>query len=159
MTSYRQSFILRLIRWRFLIVVNVVIIVFLGLTFGREYFRSREIQSEISKLQTQADTLAARNIALSELQTAIQTESFIEREARLKLGMKKPGEEVVVISGETGQGSAGQEDQEGQKDKADPLDLVLDNQSELTRIANSTKWWYYFFDKKSFDLISSKVVK
>jgi len=157
MTSYRQSFILRLIRWRFLIVVNVVIIVFLGLTFGREYFRSREIQSEISKLQTQADTLAARNIALSELQTAIQTESFIEREARLKLGMKKPGEEVVVI--QEGKVEEGIEDLDGPEVKSDPLDLVLDDQAGQLRIANSTKWWYYFFDKKSFDLISSKVVK
>jgi len=149
MTSYRQSFISRLIRWRFLVVVNVVIIVFLGLTFGREFFRSREIQSEISKLQSQADTLASRNIALSELQTAIQTESFIEREARLKLGMKKPGEEVVVI-----QEGNGEESQDGQEDKTDPLNLVLDDQSEPTRIANSTKWWYYFFDKKTFDGIS-----
>jgi len=157
MTSYRQSFISRLIQWRFLIVVNVVIIVFLGLTFGREYFRSREIQSEISKLQTQADTLAARNIALSELQTAIQTESFIEREARLKLGMKKPGEEVVVI--QEGKVEEGIEDLDGPEVKSDPLDLVLDDQAGQLRIANSTKWWYYFFDKKSFDLISSKVVK
>ncbi|MBI2475363.1 septum formation initiator family protein [Candidatus Uhrbacteria bacterium] len=149
MTSYRQSFISRLIRWRFLVVVNVVIIVFLGLTFGREFFRSREIQSEINKLQSQADTLAARNIALSELQTAIQTESFIEREARLKLGMKKPGEEVVVIQ-EGGEGDKGRVGEE----ENDPLNLVLDDQSELTRIANSTKWWYYFFDKKTFDSIS-----
>jgi cell division protein FtsB len=156
MTSHRQSFISRLIRWRFFIVVNVVIIVFLSLTFGREFFRSREIQSEINKLQSQADTLAARNIALSELQTAIQTESFIEREARLKLGMKKPGEEVVVISGEAGPGSTVQEETE---DKSDPLNLVLDNQSESTRIANSTKWWYYFFEKRSFEFISSKVAE
>ncbi|MBI4714158.1 septum formation initiator family protein [Candidatus Uhrbacteria bacterium] len=140
--SHNKSFIARLIRWRFLIVVNVVIIIFIGLTFGREFFRAREIQSEIKKLQTQAGTLAARNVALSELQTAIQTESFIEREARLKLGMKKPGEEVVVI-----QEWKGQEGPEGQEDKTDPLDLVIDDQSGQTRIANSTKWWYFFFDK------------
>ncbi len=144
--NHNQSFITRLIRWRFLIVVNVVIIIFIGLTFGREFFRSREIQSEIQKLQTQADTLAARNVALSELQIAIQTESFIEREARLKLGMKKPGEEVVVIK--EGEDREGIEGLEGLEAKSDPLNLVLDNQTEQTHIANSTKWWYYFFGKK-----------
>ncbi len=153
MTSYRQSFISRLIQWRFLVVVNVLIIVFLGLTFGREYFRSREIQSEINKLQTQADTLVARNIALSELQTAIQTESFIEREARLKLGMKKPGEEVVVVKEAMEVTEASEVTEKG--NEADPLNLVLDNKTEQTRIANSTKWWYYFFDKKAFEGIKN----
>ena len=152
LSNNRQSFISRLIQWRLLDVANVVIIVFIGLTFGREFFRSREIQSEINKLQTQADMLAARNIALSELQTAIQTESFIEREARLKLGMKKPGEEVVVVKEVTEVTEASEVIEKG--NGTDPLNLVLDNQTEQARIANSTKWWYYFFDKKTFDAIS-----
>lgn len=149
MTSYRSSFISKLIQWRFLIVVNLLLVVFLGLTLGREFFRAREIQSEINKLQAQADVLASKNISLTELQTAMQTESFIEREARLKLGMKKPGEEVVVIQdGMEAKEEKEEKEEREEKDVTDPLNLVLDNQSKI-QIANPTKWWYYFFNKNN----------
>lgn len=151
MTSSRSLFISKLIRWRFLIVVNFLLIVFLGLTLGREFFRAREIQSEINQLQAQANSLAAKNISLTQFQTAMQTESFIEREARLKLGMKKPGEEVVVIREEVAGQEKTEEDKGGQEKTVngnDPLDLVLDNQSKI-QIANPTKWWYYFFGENS----------
>ncbi|MBM5789967.1 hypothetical protein FJZ23_02695, partial [Candidatus Parcubacteria bacterium] len=104
----------------------------------------RDIRREIAALQSQADALAARNIALSELQTAVQTQSFIEREARLKLGLKKPGEEVVVVQeGESGEGI-------GSDQQDDPLGLVLDAQSAKEPVANATKWWYYFFNKNAY---------
>lgn len=150
MPQPRTVFLQRLIRWRFLIAINLVLIVFLGWTLGREYVQNREIRREIVDLQEQADALASRNIQLSELQTAVQTQSFIEREARLKLGMKKPGEEVVVIkegqTGETGQTG-------GQKADEDPLGLVLDGETAAPQIANATKWWYYFFDKREYSAL------
>lgn len=124
------------------------------MTLGREFFRTREIQKEISALQAQADGLAARNIALSELQTAVQTESFIEREARLKLGMKKPGEKVVVVQEKMGdEGVVNSEG--GTPNETDPLNLVLQSQDGQTRVANSSKWWYYFFDKPRYNALLS----
>ncbi len=148
MPKPRLTFLQHLFRWRFLFVVNVLIILFLGVTFGREYFRTREIQKEINNLESEAKALFARNITLTELQTSVQTESFIEREARLKLGMKKPGEQVIVIQ-ETQKG-----DKEGQaergEDPSDPLDLVLDTTQDRPPVANATKWWYYFFNKSAF---------
>ena len=122
---------------------------FLGFTLGRELLKSREIQKEIAQLQAQADTLAARNIKLSELETAVQTQSFIEREARLKLGMKKFGEEVVVIQERGEEGGASVEWEE--ETNGDPLGLILDAKTQAPSVANSTKWWYYFFNKKAYD--------
>lgn len=143
----RQSLLTRLIHWRFLFLVNAILIVLLSVTFGREFFRDRSIQKEITQLQGQADQLAVRNLSLSQLQTAIQTQSFIEREARLKLGMKKPGEEVVVIQEQTPVDIS----QNGTStDPSDPLDFVLDETSSKERIANPTKWWYYFFRKSAY---------
>lgn len=151
-----STFFSRLIRWRWLFVLNVLLVGFLGMTLGREYLRTREIQKEISELQAQADALATRNIQLGELQTAVQTQSFIEREARLKLGMKKPGEGVVVIQ----EGEIGEKGQIGQKGEneitEDPLGLVLDAENSTPQVANSTKWWYYFFDKSSYTSYASR---
>ncbi len=152
MPQPRTTFVQRIVKWRFFFVVNLLLVVFLGMTLGREFFRTREIQNEINELQAQADSLATRNIALSELQTAVQTESFIEREARLKLGMKKPGEKVVVVQ-EVEKGQTGQKGEN--QDVSDPLGLVLDTQESQPRIANATKWWYYFFDKTAFNALLS----
>lgn len=154
MPQPRSTFVQRIVKWRFFFVLNLLLVVFLGMTLGREFFRTREIQNEISELQAQADSLAARNIALSELQTAVQTESFIEREARLKLGMKKPGEEVVVIQGKA-EGTTEGTGTSVAENETDPLGLVLATQGDQPRTANVTKWWYYFFNKSSFNALLS----
>lgn len=146
----RSPFFERLIRWRFLLVINLVVIALLSVSLGREMIRSQAIDAQIADLQAQADTLAARNIEISELKTALQTESYIEREARLKLGMKKPGESVVVIQ----EDMAGGEDGEEIADASDPLGLVISDAQASISVANPTKWWYYFFDKESYHAFS-----
>jgi cell division protein FtsB len=141
-------------------VVNVLVITFLGLSLGREMIRSRAIDAEIEDLQAKADALTASNQEMLNLQTAMQTESFIEREARLKLGLKKPGEMVVVIQDEDkglarGRATAEGEQMEtkGTEDPNDPLGYVIDRTEETTVVANPTKWWYYFFDKFAFNAL------
>lgn len=149
MPSPKGTFVERLIRWRLLLVVNILVISFLGVSLSREIVRSRAIGSEIEMLQAQADSLLAHNIDLSELKTAMQTESYIEREARLKLGMKKPGETVVVIQDETTLNT-----QEVGSDPNDPLDYVLEEEGSDVVVANPQKWWYYFFDKQAFNALA-----
>ena len=64
----------RLIRSRFLIVVNLSVIIFLGMSLGREWVRSRTIDAEIAALQAQTDDLVTTNQEMLNLQTAMQTE-------------------------------------------------------------------------------------
>lgn len=149
MPSPRETFLARLIRWRLLLVVNILVIAFVGVALSREIVRSRAIGAEIAVLQTQADSLTATNIDLSELKTALQTESYIEREARLKLGLKKPGETVVVIQDETNQ-----QTEAAISDPNDPLGYVLEDEGTDVVVANPQKWWYYFFDKQAFNALA-----
>lgn len=145
-----DSFFKRMIKWKFFFVVNLVVIVLLSLSFGRQFVRDYEIQKEIDVLQEEATRLQAKNMAISELQTAVQTKSYIEREARLKLGMKKPGENVVVIKEKK------EEEKELDLENSnDPLGLVLDDTTELIMVPNHTKWWYYFFNKKAYKKLVS----
>ncbi len=149
-----QPFIKRLLGFRLLFVVNAVVLVFLFVSFGREFVRNRQIQGDIADLQAQADALAIRNLEISELHTALQTESYIEREARLKLGMKKPGEQVVVVqrppAGESGTGEGSPPEE-----AADPFQQLKDASAEGETVANPAKWWYYFFDHGRFDGLSA----
>lgn len=144
------SFFERLIKWRFFFVVNLLIIVLLSLSFGRQFVRDYDIQKEIDSLQKEVDVLLVANMEISELQTAVQTKSFIEREARLKLGMKKPGEEVVIIKERVNN----DRDIVDSEDPSDPLGLVLDGSVDSIFVANHTKWWYYFFNKNEYKKIN-----
>ncbi|MFH1405075.1 MAG: septum formation initiator family protein [Patescibacteria group bacterium] len=142
-----NNWFMKLLRFRYLFVINGVIIVLLVIVFGREFVRNREIQQEISALQEQAQELESRNIQIFELGSLMQTESYIEREARLKLGLKKPGEEVVVI----------QKDKPQEINPSDPTNLqdhpliaLVDDSNNPEKISNSSKWWIYVFDKPKF---------
>lgn len=150
MSLSRLSFFQRLIHWRFFVLANIIVIALLGMAFGREIVRSRAIDADISNLQNRIDTLSSRNFELAQLQNALGTESFIEREARLKLGLKKPGESVIVIQDDFQE----RESLIQNGDLNDPLDLVIDEGVEAGSLDNPTKWWLYFFDKQVFIKIS-----
>lgn len=141
-----EPFLHKLFRWRYFFVVNLLLLVLVALTLGRDFLKTREIQKEISALQAQAEELKTKNLSMSELQTAIQTQSYIEREARLKLGMKKPGEQVVVFTNDE---PVAEDLSDTPEDHADPLGLVL-NGDERDEVPNTTKWWLYFFNRKQF---------
>lgn len=131
----------RFIEFRLLFVVNAVVILALGFSFGREWVRNREIQAEIARLQGDAQALQARNLEIADLNTAFRTESFIEREARLKLGMKKPGESVVVIRDASQPSVEAGLAQEGEA--SDPRQLLASGEENVE--TNPSKWWTYFF--------------
>ena len=136
MPSEKPSILRRLLHFRYLFLVNGAVLLLLGFAFGREYVRNREIRTMITQLQDKADALEARNLEISRLGDALQTESAIEREARLKLGLKKPGETVVVV----------------QRDPDAELRPAKDpNAFDPSKpIANPTKWWFYFFDQPKY---------
>ncbi len=144
MPEVKKPFWRRLIEFRLLFLINAGILVALGFAFGREYIRNREIQNEISRLQSESSSLQARNLEIADLNTAFRTESFIEREARLKLGMKKPGENVVVIQQTETQPVEIELSTDKDEDESDrdPRLLLATEDSEI--VANPLKWWQYF---------------
>lgn len=145
MPSERKPLWKRVIEFRLLFVINAVVLVALGFSFGREWVRNREIQSEIARLQGEAQSLQTRNLQIADLNTAFRTESFIEREARLKLGMKKPGENVVVIQGEGSAGVSVSNAADGGAEPSDDPRSLLAAADGALELANPSKWWQYFF--------------
>ncbi len=105
-----------------------------GIGFAREALRARQIDREIQALKDEADSLRVRNFQVSSLQASLESGEFLEREARMKLGLQRAGERVVVL----------------RKDAP----LSEKNASQDARVAvewsNAKKWWTYFADPHAF---------
>jgi len=74
-----------------------VIIGFLVFSNWRIGKKRTELQSQIQNLQEQLKNLEDKKAQLESNIQQGQSETFLEEQAREKLGLKKPGEEVVAV--------------------------------------------------------------
>lgn len=130
----RQGKFRRILRLRVILVLNVVLLFFVVVSFGREYVRNYEIDKEIKNLEAEAQKLESENENILSLVNRLQTADYLEEEARLKLGLKKPGEQVVVIPEPEMDAAAGQE-----------IVLAANEEKEPS---NPRLWWNYFFQQQ-----------
>jgi hypothetical protein len=107
----------------------------------REKVNGNQIDQQIIGLQNQIKNYEEENAELSGLIDEWQNGDLLERQARLKLGLKKVGENTVIIVGHN-DSSATPTIQENSKIVAN---VVRDGQS--SRQLNPVKWWDYFFHK------------
>ncbi len=109
----------------------LVLLLFFSVSLVREVMRKMEIKQEIKRLEDKINSLESDNRELESLIQYLQTEEFIEQEARAKLSLKKPGEKVVAVP--------------------DNLEVEPDTQSSSTdgEMPNWRLWWQYFFGHKN----------
>jgi len=145
MPEVKKNLIRRILEHKGFMVVNLIILLFIGMSFGREFYRDYEIQSEIDALRLESEKLAAHNLEISKLNDSLETETFLEEEARLKLGLSKPGERLVVVLDEGPETIS--------------LDLGHDDgmisREELDNVTNPERWYYYYFNQRKFEALKS----
>jgi len=110
----------------------LIVFVFLLIVSGREAYRNYKINQEIKSLQRKIDELRKSSEELSELEKYLQSDEFLEKEARLKLNLIKDGEKLVIIKRSEEETSSGEQKPE----------------VEIKNIPNILKWWEYFFSRK-----------
>ena len=102
---------------------------FAFVSLGREINRQIHLKKELNFLREQATALESENQKLVNDLEKIQTEYFKEKEARLKLGLRKPGERmIVVVSSEDSEKTDSSDEKYFQK-----------------KISNLKIWWQCFF--------------
>ncbi len=117
------------------VALNLVILGFLFVGFGREYWRNIEIEQDIAALQAEHERLAGDKLASLSLIGDLSSEYYLEAEARTKRGMGEPGEQLVIVD---------------LPDETEPTGEVLGIATDES-ISNPTRWWYYFFDRTHFE--------
>lgn len=125
-----------------LTVVLIGLLVLFSLPLIRNWRQKNEINNEVSDLEKQVADLEHKNSSIKQVLDYMQSEQFIEHEARTKLNYKKPGEEVAVI-----------ENRPGDDTPVTSTDSIFNipeepktNQSPKL-LGNISKWLDYFFAK------------
>jgi len=126
-----------------LALLGLVIIVLISFPLAKSISQRYKIDREIKDLEAEIAELENRNINLKEFIDYLESDQFVEEQARLKLGLKKPDEEVVVIKTEDSQTTNNQANAGSAKKQV----LRLGSGQADKPISNLQKWWDYFFHR------------
>jgi cell division protein FtsB len=87
----------KILKSKTLTVVVVVLVLLVALAIYKDYKRQQDLSDEINKQELAIDKLEQERLQLSEVIEILESADYIEREARLRLGLVKPGEKVISV--------------------------------------------------------------
>lgn len=143
-TQHRQSIAWRalhsLASHRWISIAGVVVLALIAYPMWQKMEHKQAIEREVAALEAEAERIAAANKELEDMIEYLQGDAFAEREARLRLNMKKPGEQVVVVQGNEGVVAGEQEVESVFRVRGLEKDPVQET------VPNRMRWWQYFFN-------------
>ena len=113
---------------KLMLCANLLLVGFVGWSLSREFADGREATANLSDLQKQMASLEAKNSDYADTIAKLGTPAFVEREARLKLGYQKSGEQVLMLRSISASQVASGET----------------TASDDAALGNPQKWWRYF---------------
>jgi cell division protein FtsL len=116
--------------------------IWLILNVANVYYRKYKINKEIEDLKAQIASADKSNQQISEMIDYLGTSSYLEKQAREKLNMKKPGEEVVII--EPSSDSTASSSPNAQNSIVDNKINQPAAESQKPE-SNLVRWWRFFF--------------
>lgn len=112
----------------FLLLVVAVAVIFL-IGFGKAFWQDYQIKKEINQLIQEKEKWEKNKLVSLEKLQEIKNGDFAEREARLKFGLGKEGEKLVIINSS------------GASTSSIKKKMAMSSVSKF----NPKNWWNYFF--------------
>jgi len=109
-----------------LLLVLTIILIFLICSLARQTIKYFTIKKEINNLEKDIEKMEKKNLEMSASLEYLNSEFYKEKETRLKFGLQKPGEKVIILVPSKNQ---------------EEIEVV----PSLRRESNLIKWWRYFF--------------
>lgn len=122
MNDHQGSIFGRLLRSKIFFAVIIILFIVSSLELLNEIGRRNKISYEIKKQRDQIEKLQQQNTDLSSLIQYLNTDNYVESEARKKLNLSKSGESLVVVE-----------------------NASTTTAGDQSKVSNSSKWWNYFF--------------
>ena len=107
--------------------------IFLALLIGifQQFYHRYQVKKDLDKLDAEIANFNKQKEDLNNLLDYYKNESNLENEARVRLNLKKEGEEVVIILPAA---------TSTESDK-------ISSQKDIENMPNYKQWWYYFFPR------------
>jgi cell division protein FtsB len=109
---------------------GIIVIVLISYPLAKNLSKTHIIDQEINDLKKEIYDLNLTNSELKKAINFIESNDYLEKEARLNMGLRKPGEKVVVIK---------------EKENEIVYDQV-DGAKSFENSSNYKKWINYFFN-------------
>ncbi|MBT4277828.1 septum formation initiator family protein [Candidatus Falkowbacteria bacterium] len=117
--------------WFFPIVI--ILAMLLSMSFLRENNENKTTDYDLETLKKEIEGLEEDNKELGELIEYFNSNFFVEKEAREKLGLKKDGEKVAIVP------------ENDLKNYQNNNNLITKKNNEQTKEFFPRFWWDYFF--------------
>ncbi len=119
----------KLIRSRIFFIVLIPIFLALLVGIFQQFYHRYQVKKNMDELNTEIANFNKQKEDLNNLLDYYKNESNLENEARVRLNLKKEGEEVVIIL------------PTATSTESDKMSL----QKDIENMPNYKQWWYYFF--------------
>ncbi|MCK4553364.1 septum formation initiator family protein [Candidatus Parcubacteria bacterium] len=123
--------------------IGLIIIILISIPLAKRVSQKYKIDQEIKDLEAEIADLENKNIDLKEFVNYLESDQFVEEQARLQFGLKKEGEEAAVIKSE----EVGQSQERVEAGGSAVFGIVgLDKNQPAKSVSNPERWRGYFFD-------------
>ena len=116
----------------FIFLIPILLALTVGI-FQKLYYRY-EVKGELDKLNAEIANLNKQKNDLNQLVDYYRNESNLEKEARVRLNLKKEGEKVVIILPQATSTNGNKEE-------------ITEVSENMENLPNYKQWWYYFLKK------------
>lgn len=126
---------------KFIALFLLFFILLIAFPIAKNAKKRYSINKEIDELNKEIGRIKENNQKLTKLVSYLNSDQYIEEQARLNFGLKKPGEKVYVIKN---------------NNQADNSDNVQDSHGDLNnnqngeKISNPRKWFNHFTKRKYY---------
>lgn len=131
----KGNFFVKFFHSKLSIVFLLSILIFLLFSINKVMTRRNQVNKDIEGFKKEISDLEKQKNELTNLIGYLDTLSFKEKEARLKLGLQKEGEKTIVIT------NPYRETKEE--------DAIVTENKKVSVYDNISKWWGYFFGKNN----------
>ncbi len=119
----------RIFQSRLFVIIAMPLSVLIAFGYARSYYQGYKIKQEIKALQDEVSTLERKKIESLEILKYVQSDDFVERQAREELSLSRPGEKLLVVTN---------------RPAGENSDAGSNTEETGQRISNAVKWWRYF---------------
>lgn len=128
-----RSLIQMKLRSKALLLGGSLLLLLFSVNLVRSWKNNRTVDQEITGLKDNVNQIEQDNFRLAELIKYLNSPAYLEEKARTDLGLRKPGEQAVIVPDTP---TAAETDQTA-------------TQAARTQVtSNPQRWWRYFFAKK-----------